>query len=190
MPGKIAAERKTLEDAFAKREAEYQAKITALSAEKDAFAAALPERIEREVTPREAELAARAEKIAAFEKEVDTLTRTAAAWEKENLFLHQETERLKAEAQAAAAPVLDQLEAYKKEADEKLRAVYDQLDQKERDLRQIQGELAEAKARIESMTRESDELARDYFEIVDKNVELRDRVKELEDYIDQKKAQP
>jgi len=80
--------------------------------------------------------------------------------------------------------LIKQFSQEKDASEDKIRSLYEMIDQKEIQVRDVQALLKERDAKIETMTQESEDLAKDYFDILDKNVALGERVKELEDYIE------
>ena len=110
-----------------------------------------------------------------MEKELDRITISLSAVQQENIFLNNELAGAKKSLQTIQDDLTNKYSKKQVELEDKVRFLMEIIDQKEALLQERANLLEDKDKQIVTLTQEADELAKDYFSILDKNVSLSER---------------
>jgi len=116
-----------------------------------------------------------------MEKELDRITISLSAVQQENIFLNNELAEAKKSLQTIQGDLENKYSRKQGELEDKVSFLMGVIDQKDALLQEQVNLVAEKEKQISALTREADDLAKDYFAILDKNVSLSERLERLEE---------
>jgi chromosome segregation ATPase len=111
-------------------------------------------------------------RVDGLNKEIDKMTLTLSATQQENVFLSNKLEATQHELEAKELALSRDFARKERELQDQVRSLTGRLDKAE-------SALNEKEAKTKTLHQESDDLAKDYFEVLDENVALKDQIKEL-----------
>jgi len=174
--GKIAQAKAPLEKRIASLEKELQVTGASVSGQVAQATKSLKDEkisLGREIERNKATIKDHRNKISSLKKDLDDLTRASSSAQQENIFLNGQLEVAQEKMQKIEGELTTEFARREQELINKSDFLMETLDEKEA---QLKGK----DEKIKVLTQEADELASDYFQILDKNVALNEKVKRLE----------